>query len=686
MNYLDPIEYGLKSETPTVWRELSIKNLEIDQPKRSVVAYITTDRIDEEGEIVVPEGIDFSRFKKTGTVFYNHDYAKPCGVCTSIQHTEKGIVATTQFPERPAGYEGSWLADEVFAMFASDPPIVKSFSIGFAYMQVRQPTKKDYERYGSEEIKRIVSKSRMLEYSVAPLPMNEDALAIRVAKQLKNDGSVADQCQCPQASCLNPDSVSCREARGGAEQASTTQPEREQITSQRKRITTMSVNENGEKMMVDLKPSMTLAEVMAAMQGKDEAQAKREEVDEKVKASHEDDEKKDRKMKDDDEKEKMKEEDEDKKKMFLSDLAELVTKRANEGRRRVASATPIVTAPAFKGNLKHLKDAEQAYGMGQFFLGAMGNKSAQAWISDRYGSKAHGETNNSLGGFLVPDELEQSIIDLRAEYGRFRANTRVLNMSRDTLLINRRAGGLTAFAVGEGASITESDNTFDQVSLVAKKFGALTKYSRELAEDAVVNLGDYISGEIAYAFANKEDEAGFNGDGTSTFAGIVGLKNSVGSAGVHQTGGVLSATTLGDLTSTIGLAPDFVFSRATPKWYFSTQVYHSVILDILADAGGNTNQTLAGGVGTPSLFGYEVVLSDVLLKATATNTIFGYFGALDLGATMGDRRPTEVAVSEDRFFENDQIGVRGTTRFDINCHDVGDSSDAGAMVAIKTAS
>ncbi len=74
------------------------------------------------------------------------------------------------------------------------------------------------------------------------------------------------------------------------------------------------------------------------------------------------------------------------------------------------------------------------------------------------------------------------------------------------------------------------------MSLVAKKFGALTKYSRELAEDAVVNLGDYIAGEVAYAFANKEDDAGFNGDGTSSFNGIVGLKNSVGSAGIKTQG------------------------------------------------------------------------------------------------------------------------------------------------------
>ena len=670
MNELNPTEYGLKSDVPTVWRELSIKNIEIDQPKRSVLAYITTDRVDEEGEVVVPEGIDFSRFKKTGTVFYNHDYAAPCGVCTSIKHTDRGIMAVTQFPERPEGYEGKWLPDEVFAMFASDPPIVKAFSIGFAYTQVRQPTKKDFDRYGRDDIKRIVSKSRMLEYSVAPLPMNEDAIAVQVTKQLNDTGDVADVCNCSQASCENPESVNCRQAVGEAEQASATQPERSSIESEMKGLP-MS-EDIRKKMMVDLKPDMTIAELVAAMQMEDEADAVRAEVEEEVEKAS---------VKTEDEKE------EDKAaKSAVALVADLVKKQAAEGRRRVAAATPVVTAPSATGNLKHLKDAETAHGIGQFFLGSMGNKSAQQWVSDRYGIKAHGEGNNSLGGFLVPDELEQAIIDLRAKFGKFRANTRVLNMSRDTLLINRIAGGLTASFVGEGSSITETDASFDQVSLVARKASTLTRYSRELAEDSVVNLGDFLAGEVARAFANAEDEAGFNGDGGSGNGGIVGLKNAVGSAGQKTgSGNEYSELTLADFTGTVGLAPEYVFSQGTPKWYMSTQFYHTVVLDLLADAGGNTNLTLAGGVAVPSLFGYEVVLADVLPKTQANSQLCAYFGALELGTTMGDRRPTEIAVSEDRYFESDQIGVRGTTRFDINCHDVGDSSAAGAIVALKTA-
>lgn len=675
MEDLNPTEYGLKSETPTVWRDLAIKSVEVDQPKRSVVAYITTDRVDEEGEVVVPEGIDFSRFKKTGTVFYNHDYAAPCGVCVNIRHADNGIIATTKFPARPEGYEGKWLADEVFAMFASDPPIVRSFSIGFAYIQTRQPNQKDFKRYGTEDIKRIVSKSRILEYSVAPLPMNEDALATQVYKKLKRDEDSSEIVINPQASLDYLDSGS--ELAKGAELEAMTQPERSYFIPTKEKDLPMS-DELAKKMMVDLKPDMTLGELLNAMSSEkmDDAEDKRDEVAKDVART---------KMEEDEEK-KNKEEDEDKMKSLAAGLSELVKKSANEGRRRVASATPVVTAPAYSGRLKNLKDQETAYGLGQFYLSAMGNKSAGQWVHDRYGIKAHGETVNSLGGFLVPEELEQAIIDLRADFGKFRANTRVLNMSRDTLLINRIAGGLTASFVGEGSAISETDASFDQVSLVARKCATLTRYSRELAEDAVINVGDFISGEVARAFATKEDEAGFNGDGTSTHGGIVGLKSAVGSAGTHQTGGAIAATTIADLTTLVGKAPEYVFTQGRPKFYFSTQTYHTVIMDLMADAGGNTASILAGGIAAPSLFGYEVVLSDVLLKATATNTIFGYFGALELGTSMGDRRPTEIAVSEDRYFESDQIGVRGTTRFDINCHDVGDSSEAGAVVAIKTAS
>lgn len=684
MSELDPTEFGLKASTKTVWRDLQVKGLDVDSSRRTVVARITSDAVDEEGEVVVPEGIDYSRFLKTGgVVFFNHEYDQPCGTCISITHTDRGILATTKFPDRPEGYRGDWLPDQVFAMFASDPPIVKSFSIGFAYLETRAPNAKDFKKYGRDDIKRIISKSKLLEYSVAPLPMNADATAIQINKAVEASCHPTDTCftQAP-----DPDPNSIGRSTEGAEWADVAQPVRVS-DSQEKRDIQMS-EDISKKMMVDLNPSMTIGELAAALasskadEDKDEAEKVRSAVDAKVSKEEEE-----KRMKEDEKEKADMRDDEDKK--SIQDLA-MEVKRLNDqsvsaGRSRLSAGMPRIEAPA-RGNLKHLKSHDAAYGFGKFILGAAGHKSSAQWVRDHYGAKAHSEGNNSLGGFLVPDELDQSIIDLRAEYGKFRANTRVLTMSRDVLQINRRAGGLTAIAVGENGSFTESENSFDQVTLTAAKFGVLTKVSSELLEDAVVNLGDYVAGEIAYAFANKEDDSGFNGDGSSSFAGIVGLKNAVGSAGiasVANTGDIYAGLALSDLNAVVGKAPEYVFSRATPKWYFSSQFYYGAVQKVIYAAGGNTVDTITGG-GQQQLFGYPVVLSDVLAKTHATSTIFGYFGALDLSSTMGDRRPTEVATSTDFAFNQDQTAIRGTTRFDIVNHDCGDSSDAGAIVALKS--
>ncbi len=685
MHEYDPTDYGLKHGTKTVTRDLQVKSLDVDAEKRTVIARITSDAVDEEGEVVVPQGIDYSRFLKTGgVVFFNHEYDKPCGTCVAIQHTKDGIMATTKFPERPDGFDGEWLPDDVFAMFASEPPLVKAFSIGFAYVESRLPNRKDTTKYGSDDIKRIVSKSRLLEYSVAPLPMNADATAVQVNKSASMDND-AYLChthnQSSQESNTHAESSTTGER---AERHVKTHPERHNFVSQTHKGSP-TMDDIQKKMMVDLDPSMTLGDLVAAMAASkaegDDADKKREEVEERVYSKMEEDEKK---AMEDDEKAKPTRADEEETKSLISLASEL----AQKGRARVASGMPRIEAPRSNVRLKHFKDPEHAHGFGRVVLSALGHKSSQQWLADRYGRKAQSEGNNSLGGFLVPEELDDAIIDLRAEHGKFRANTRVLNMSRDLMQINRRVSGLTASAVGENGSFTESDKSFDQVQLTAQKFGTLTKVSSELLEDAVLNIGDDIAGEIAYAFANKEDECGFNGDGQSEFAGIVGLKNAVGSAGIktQTTGNTFGALALADFTGTVGLAPEYVFARSAPKWYMSTQFYHTVVLDLLVDAGGNTNLTLANGVSVPSLFGYEVVKVDVMPKATATSTICAYFGALDLSSTMGDRRPTEVATSTDFAFNQDQTAIRGRTRFSIVNHDCGDGSNAGAMVALKTGS
>jgi HK97 family phage major capsid protein len=56
---------------------------------------------------------------------------------------------------------------------------------------------------------------------------------------------------------------------------------------------------------------------------------------------------------------------------------------------------------------------------------------------------------------------------------------------------------------------------------------------------------------------------------------------------------------------------------------------------------------------------------------------------LSKAAAMGERRQVSIKRSDDRYFDTDQIGLMGTERVDVNVHDVGDSSTAGPLVAMK---
>jgi HK97 family phage major capsid protein len=64
------------------------------------------------------------------------------------------------------------------------------------------------------------------------------------------------------------------------------------------------------------------------------------------------------------------------------------------------------------------------------------------------------------------------------------------------------------------------------------------------------------------------------------------------------------------------------------------------------------------------------------------NTAMLLYGNFALAATMGSRRGFTVNVLQERYAEFDQLGIVGTTRFDIVVHDLGDGTTAGPVVGL----
>jgi HK97 family phage major capsid protein len=397
-----------------------------------------------------------------------------------------------------------------------------------------------------------------------------------------------------------------------------------------------------------------------------------------------------------DQEEKMEEEEDEKEKRTYKGMS-------HRKARQKAFAAPVVRRPRSWGTLKNFKDdsngeaADKALAFGHWLNAQRGVRKSMDFC-ERKGlhlkSSPHLESVNSHGGFLVPEVFETELISLREEFGVARQRCRVRPMTTDVHRIPRRSATLSPYFVGEASAITESRQTFEQVSLVAKKLSVLTTISSELDEDAFINIADGVAGEIAYAFAKREDECLFLGDGSATYGGIVGLGDSLGSAGLVTTGEMGSdtlaqaqaETTLGMLVDVMAKLPQYADTRNT-AWYMHKSTYHNLAQFRALSQGGSTGREVVDGFGQPELFGYPVVFSQVLpdLNTLTDSLNVMYFGDLTQAVSFGDRRSTSIQVSDSAFdvFEQDEIAIRGTERFDINCHDTGDSSEVGPIIGLK---
>lgn len=337
---------------------------------------------------------------------------------------------------------------------------------------------------------------------------------------------------------------------------------------------------------------------------------------------------------------------------------------------------------------------ETAYSMGRWLSATMWhNDSSKRWCEERgiVIRAAQSEGVGSAGGVLVPDQMAQSIIDLQEVYGVARSWCDVFPMSSDHATIPRRTGGLTAYAVGENSLTTESDLTFDNVGLTAKKWMTLTRYSSELSEDAFVSIADRITREAAIAFAYAEDNALFNGTGAASFHGIQGIVQVFGDGSNHA-GAIDAASTTSfasitaaQLASLMAICPIYALPNAA--FYVSQQAFSNVF-ERLAQASGGVTKAEFTGATRAAYQGYPVVVSPLLPTSGANNQVMVLFGDLSLSTTMGVRRGVTMASSSDRYFDQDQIAIRGTERFDINVHDLGSSTanDEGPLVALIGAS
>ena len=336
---------------------------------------------------------------------------------------------------------------------------------------------------------------------------------------------------------------------------------------------------------------------------------------------------------------------------------------------------------------------ESAYRCGRWLRATVfKNADDLRWCRDHgVEARALNEGSNSAGGALVPEEFANRVIRLVETYGTFPGSAENVSMSRDTMVIPKRLTGTTAYFVGEGSSVTESEPTYGNVSLVAKKLAVGCRMSTEVVEDALVSLADAVAAEFATSLAYRIDLCGWLGDGTSQYGGINGIVNKIND-GTH-TASVVSAASgntafetldVEDFLAAMGKLP--LYARQGAAWYISPAGYAASIARLKYAAGGNTVDNLGRDAGE-SFLGYPVRMVHVMNSTLGadSNKVKVLFGNMNLSSIYARRRDFSVRLFDQVYATTDQLLLQGTMRFDINHHSLGTTSEVGPVVALKSA-
>lgn len=144
--------------------------------------------IDSDGDVILPEGVDLTRYTKNPIVLLNHSLASPIGYCESIQVTDERVIAKIRF--------GSTSEAQGVYRLVKDK-VLRSFSIGFITKEsikrgqkgfaevINRLKDKHSNRFNDETVKninRVITKSLLVENSIVSIPANEHALISEIKK------------------------------------------------------------------------------------------------------------------------------------------------------------------------------------------------------------------------------------------------------------------------------------------------------------------------------------------------------------------------------------------------------------------------------------------------------------------------------------------------------------------------
>jgi HK97 family phage major capsid protein len=263
---------------------------------------------------------------------------------------------------------------------------------------------------------------------------------------------------------------------------------------------------------------------------------------------------------------------------------------------------------------------------------------------------------DSEGGFLVPDEYENQLVQALQEANVLRNLCNVINTSHGDRKIPVVASHGSAAWMDEEGAFTESDDAFTQVTLSAYKLGTMLKVSDELLNDSYFGLEAYIAAEFARRIGAAEEEGFLTGNGSSKPTGLL-----------HTTGGASLGVTAASATAiNIDEVLDLYHSLKSSYRKNATFLVNDATIKALRKLKDGQGQYLwqpSVQAGTPdTILNRPVVTSQYMPTAAAgeKTILFGDFKYY----WIADRQGRTFKRLNELYAANGQVGFLASQRLD----------------------
>lgn len=263
---------------------------------------------------------------------------------------------------------------------------------------------------------------------------------------------------------------------------------------------------------------------------------------------------------------------------------------------------------------------------------------------------------DSEGGYLVPDEFENTLVSSMEEEGSIRSLAHVFTTSNGVhkIPVVRTKG--SANWIDEGGSYGDSDDVFGQEQIDAHKVGTVIKVSEELLNDSAFDLEKYFQEEFARRIGAKEEEAFIVGDGNKKPTGIL---NAAGGAEIGVTAASEKAITADEII-------DLYYSVKAPYrknavWVLNDSTVRAIRK--LKDSNGQYLWQPALHEGDhETLLGKKILTSPYMPEIAAGAKVI-MFGDLSF-YWIGDSQGITFKRLNERYADMGQVGFLASKRVD----------------------